>query len=167
MLGLAVRGTMVAPKKLEKIQHLVESLTEEMGLAIYDLSLSHGPRRPQLRVRVDRRNKAGQEDGITVEQLTRLSRSLDRALGLERILGEDYALEVSSPGLERPLKTEAHFEGAIGEYVHVVTIDQSKNKRRFDGVLVGIESGEVVVDSEEEQFKIPLDSVHRANTVYR
>ena len=158
---------MVAVQKIEKIQHLVEALTEEMGLAIYDLNLSWGPRRPRLHVRVERRRKTSRKDGITVDQLTRLSRALDRALELEEILGEDYALEVSSPGLERPLKTKAHFEGAIGELVEGVATSPDEAKQRFDGALLAIESGELVIESEEEQMRIPLTTVERARTVFR
>ena len=158
---------MVAARKLERIQLLVDSLTEEMELSVYDLDLSQGPRRPQLRVRVERRDKTHQKDGINVNLLSRFSRALDRALELEQILGEDYALEVSSPGLERALKTRAHFEGAVGELVEVVATAPDEAKKRIAGALLAIESDELVIVSDEEKLRIPLKTVERACTVFR
>ena len=156
---------MAAVKKVDKVRGLLEPIAEELGLYVYDLELTHG-RRPQLRISAERKKKS-EGAGVTVSELTRLSRTLDRALEVELILGADYALEVGSPGLERALKNRAHFEGAIGEFVQVTTTTPIGGDNQFEGGLSAVEGEALVLDAAEKKRTIELELVRRARTIFK
>jgi ribosome maturation factor RimP len=148
------------------VAELAQPLVDELGLYVYELGLSYG-RRPQLRVAVDRREKPSPTEGVTVSELTTLSRRLDRALELDGVLGADYALEVSSPGLERKLKTPEHMAGAIGELVEVVTGEEIEGKVTFEGKLVSVQGETLGIEQGDRRIEVPLAAVRKARTVYR
>lgn len=151
---------------LDRILALSEPLAAELGLYVYDVELYRG-RRAKLRVLADRLEKAGPSDGVTVRELAALSRAVDRALELDRVLGDDFALEVSSPGLERKLKTPAHFAGAVGEHVEVVTAIEIDKRTHFVGRLSQVGEESLVVETGKGPISVLLAQVKRARTVFK
>lgn len=156
---------MAAQKKVDKVRGLLEPIAEQLGLYVYDIDLTQG-RRPQLRISAERVKKVDGA-GVTVSELTQLSRTLDRALEVELILGADYALEVGSPGLERALKTRVHFEGAVGEFVQVTTTTPVGGNNQFEGVLTAVEGDALVLDAPNKKKTIDLELVRRARTLFK
>ena len=152
-------------RRLEKIEGLVESIIEEMGLYIYDLELQRG-RQLKVLLRVDKKHKEAPSDGITISELTRTSKLLGRALELEEVIETHYTLEVSSPGLERPLKSLPHYMAAVGESIDVVVTEAVEGKNRFAGQLVEVREELIIVQLEETKVEVPFDQIRRAKTVF-
>lgn len=105
-------------------------------------------------------DKAG---GVTIEDCARISRRVEDLLDTEDLIPFQYVLEVSSPGLDRPLRKPNHFERFAGERVEIRMADGYGSRRRFTGTLVGLEGDDVCVAlAEGEQVRLPLASVESA-----
>jgi ribosome maturation factor RimP len=152
-------------KRLENIEHLVENITEEMGLYIYDLELQLG-RQLKVLLRVDKKYKETPAEGITVSELTRLNKLLGRALELEEVIEANYTLEVSSPGLERPLKSLPHYLAAVGESLDIVVTEAVAGKHRFTGQLVEVNEELIILQLAETKVELPFSQIRRAKTVF-
>jgi ribosome maturation factor RimP len=103
------------------------------------------------------------EGGVTLDDCTRVSQEVGRSLDVEDILQTSYTLEVSSPGLTRPLKSEKDFMKYLHRLVKVKTVDPIQNRRQFKGKLLGVSENEVEIEVEREIFQIPLSNVAKAN----
>ncbi len=86
-------------------------------------------------------------------------------MDVEDPLTNNYNLEISSPGLERPLFVEEHYTRFAGNPVFVRTSFPIDGRRKFEGLLLGIEEGDVLVEIDEEQFRLPLTQVEKAHLV--
>ena len=138
-----------AVSTIERVREAVEPLVASQGLVLYDLELSGST----LRVLVET------GDLEVIESLTRaISRALDDA---DPIAGR-YTIEVSSPGLERTLRTPTHFAGAIGSQVRVKTRPHVEGDRRIDGVLTAADDDTVTVGDRTLRY----DDIERARTVF-
>lgn len=141
----------------ERVLPLLTPLLEETGLRLYDLELTDGV----LHVLVDR------EGGADIGTISRLARSLTRSLEEHTPLDGDYGLEVSTPGLERPLRTPAHFHGAIGADVKIKTLPQVDGERRLDGTLTGADDDSCTVTAADGSRRtLRFDEIERARTVF-
>jgi ribosome maturation factor RimP len=130
-----------------------------LGLDLVDVELSAGA----VRVTVDR---AG---GVDLDALADANRAVSAVLDRIDPLPGRYALEVSSPGVERRLRTAEHFARAVGETVTVRLVPGSGDVRRLQGRLVSADGGGIVVDGPEVpgvSARIPYDQVERARTVF-
>ncbi len=145
---------------VDRIGGLVAPELTDLGLDLYDLEFTGG----QLRVVVDR---PGGVDLETIAAATRIiSRELDHA---DPIPGR-YQLEVTSPGLERPLRTPAHFEGAVGSTVKVRTHPHAEGERRAEGVLTATDGGGITILAVNEggvtERHLAYGDIERAKTVF-
>jgi len=109
----------------ERVRAVVEPLVAEAGLDLFDLEHAGGV----LRVAVDR------DGGVDIGAIAALTRSISRALDEDDPISGRYTLEVSSPGLERALRTPAHFAWAVGHDVTIKTVATFDGPRRLAGVL--------------------------------
>ena len=127
-----------------------------MGYELVDVQASNGGR--LLRLFID---KPG---GVTLDDCAAISRHLTRVLAVE---GIDYErLEVSSPGLDRPLRKEADFVRFAGQKAEVrMRTPDASGRRKFAGVLRGVEAGEVSVELEGQTVRLALDDVDRAKLI--
>jgi ribosome maturation factor RimP len=140
-----------------RVRALVAPLLDDLGLEIYDVEATGGV----VRIMVDR---PGGVDLDTIALATRvISRELDHA---DPIPGR-YTLEVTSPGIERPLRTPEHFRRAIGEVINVRTHPHAEGERRARGELVGVDDDGITVRSSDgaERF-IAFADVERARIVF-
>jgi ribosome maturation factor RimP len=103
------------------------------------------------------------EGGITLEDCARVSREVGRSLDVEDVILTPYTLEVSSPGLTRPLKTEKDFLKFRHRLVKVKTVDPIQNRRQFKGKLLGVSENGVEIEGDGGVFQIPLSNVAKAN----
>jgi ribosome maturation factor RimP len=150
----------------DRIRELAEPLADELGIYLYDLQLGGG-KRLVIRLRVERKSKQGSTDGVTIDECAVLSRRLEQLLDLEDTVPEEYALEVSSPGLERELKQPRHFEGALGEHVRVQVVTAA-GTATVEGALVEATGEHIVLEGESaERTTYPLAALRRAQTIYR
>jgi ribosome maturation factor RimP len=137
----------------------VEPVVDALGLALYDVEVSGSGRSRVVRVLVDR------EGGVDLDTIGRAAEEISPALDHEpvsRLISGPYALEVSSPGLERPLRRADHFRGAVGSTVSVKLAG-----RRVRGVLLAAddEAFELALDDGTEE-RIPYADVAQARTVF-
>ena len=148
---------------VERITEILEEIVAPLGMGLVDLEYKREGRDMVVRVFLEK------EGGITLDDCSSVSRELSDILDVEDFLPEHYTLEVSSPGICRPLKKLADYERFLGHLVKVKTFetltDDAGNKRKtFVGKLAGIEGGIVSIDLTEGQHAaIPLDKVAKAN----
>jgi ribosome maturation factor RimP len=129
-------------------------------MELVDVEFGGGGGRQILRIYIDR------QGGVSLEDCTSISRALSAALDVEDPLQGSYDLEVSSPGLDRPLRTPEHFQKYAGEKVRVKTfgpLPECENRKTFVGILKGYENGKVVVDVDGKVFNVPHGQVSKAN----
>ena len=137
------------------LRTLLEKTLPGMGYELVDVETSPGGR--LVRVFIDK------ADGINVEDCARVSDHLTRLLTVENI---DYErLEVSSPGLDRPLRKAADFERFAGQEAQIRLKMLVDNRRNFTGILRGVRDGKVVVETETGESALPLDNIDRARLV--
>jgi len=103
------------------------------------------------------------EGGVTLDNCTRVSQEVGRNLDVEDFIQTPYTLEVSSPGLTRPLKTEKDFMKYCNRLIKVKTVDPVENRRQFKGELLGVSQGQIEIKVEGEVFQISLSNVAKAN----
>ncbi len=151
----------------EELRTLIEPIVTDHGLELMDADLVRGRGPWQLRVTVDTPAGDGQ---VSVESCAEVSREVATQLDAADAIAQAYTLEVSSPGLDRPLAREKDFVAAAaedGSDVKIETRVPLEGRRRFRGRLVGFdgETARVAVDGQE--FAIPFAQVAKANVVYQ
>ena len=106
-------------------------------------------------------------DGVGVDDCERVSRRVSDVLDVEEVLNGTYTLEVSSPGMDRILFKPQQYEHCVGEEIDVRLNYPVDGTKRIKGVLMGLENGEVVVRTGEDEYLLPLENVQRARVVPR
>jgi ribosome maturation factor RimP len=140
----------------ERIAGLVEPILHDRGHELYDVELTGAT----VRVLVDR------EGGVALDDLEHLSREISAALDEDDPLPDRFFLEVSSPGLERPLRRPVHFQRAVGDKVKVKTLPSVEGDRRVDGTLVAADADGITVETEAGPRTLGYDDIERARTVF-
>jgi ribosome maturation factor RimP len=147
----------------EQVGRIAQPILDSMQLELVDMEFVRAGRDSILRLFIDK------EGGVTLDDCADLSRELSAVLDVEDIITVNYSLEVSSPGLDRPLKKLQDYERYAGRLVKIRTYDQvsddAGNKRKtFLGTLEGLVDGCIRVRLKEGQTaSIPLDRVAKAN----
>lgn len=147
---------------VERVQPLVDPILADLGLDLYDLEHAGGI----LKVVVDK------EGGVDLESLSLVTRLLSRELDHTDPIPGRYTLEVTSPGLERNLRTPAHFRRAVGTLVSIRTLPHAAGERRLQGILVAADDTSVTVRGTEagadlgEERTVALADIERARTVF-
>ena len=139
---------------------LVRPVVEGAGFELFDVSFgaATGSRRT-LRVTVDR------DGGLDLDTIAQLSDKIARRLDLEGFGEDRYELEVSSPGIEHPLRKPAHYARAIGSRVRVKTDEPIDDARVHEGVLLVADPGSIELDVDGAQRAIPVAAIRSARTV--
>ena len=136
---------------------LLEMTLPPMGYELVDWEMS--PKGRYVRVFIDK------PKGVSVDDCARVSRQLTRLLAVENV---DFdRLEVSSPGLDRPLRKAADFERFLGEEADFRLTNPIENSRRVKGILHGLADGAVLVETTQGMRTIPLADIDRARLVPR
>ena len=146
-----------------RVAELAAPLLASQGIELVDLEYRREGRDMILRLFIDK------DGGITLDDCAGVSRELSELLDVHDFIADNYTLEVSSPGLNRPLKKVADYERYLGRLVKVRTFellpDDAGNRRKtFLGELLGLEDGKVMLRLTEGQTaRIPLDKVAKSN----
>lgn len=136
---------------------LVEQVVTGLGYELVDFETS--PRGRLLRVFIDI------ERGVTVDDCATVSNQLTRVFEVENV---DYdRLEVSSPGLDRPLKKLADYERFVGQDIQLRLFVPFGNQRNFAGVLEGVRDGKIVVQTDKGELELTFDEIEKAHLVPR
>lgn len=142
---------------IDRVREIVVPLVEAAELDLYDLDLAGGV----LQVLVDR------PGGADIGAVSRLARVISRALDEHDPIDGNYALEVSTPGLERPLRTPDHYTRAIGSSVKLKTKPGSDGERRVEGTIAEADDTCVTVqDADGERHTVRYDDIERARTTF-
>ncbi len=104
-------------------------------------------------------------DGITVDDCADVSHQLSGVLDVEDPIRGEYDLEISSPGLDRPLFTREHYERFAGSRVTVKLRIKLDGRRRFEGILKGVDDDAVLVEGEDGLFRLPLGGIEKARLI--
>lgn len=150
----------------EGLEREIEAAIDRLGFELVELERAGSKARPILRLRIDR---PGSEAGVTLDDCSHVSRELETFLDANPDLGERYVLEVSSPGVERPLVKRADYERFAGKEIAVKTSQAIEDLgKRVEGVLRGINDRDVVeLDVNGRTVEVPHDQIKKANLVYR
>lgn len=140
----------------EQLTDRILPLVTEQGAELYDLESQAGI----VRVLVD---KPG---GIDTDTLSRVTRSVSNLLDEIDAMADRYVLEVSSPGIERPLRVQRHFERASGKRIKIKTVAGTEGPRRYEGVLLEADDNGCRVEGEDGVCSFAYDDIERANVVF-
>jgi ribosome maturation factor RimP len=130
-----------------------------LGLSLYDVELNGTGKARTLRVTVEK------DGGVDLDAITDVTRAVSPVLDAEPSLAGSYLLEVSSPGLERSLRTPAHFAGARDESVSVKFRTEG-GTQRVHGRLVDSDDHRCVVEGDDDRHEIAYDDITQARTVF-
>ncbi|WP_457640135.1 ribosome maturation factor RimP [Persephonella sp.] len=145
---------------IEKVKELLQPLLEERGVKLVDVEyITAG--KPVLRIYIYN------PEGTSIDDCEWVSRRIGALLDIEDLIPVSYILEVSSPGLDRKLKNKEEYEIFKGRQVKIVTKEPVEGKNVFEGELKGLENESAVVNTGEEEVKIPLESIARANLEFK
>ncbi len=142
---------------LYNVKELLDPLLRGKGLELFDVEYKSSGKRGVLRVFIDR------EEGVTVDDCALVSRELGTLLDVHDVIPVSYTLEVSSPGLTRPLRNPADYVRFTGKKVKIKTSSEIEKRKVFIGTLAGFEDGLVTVDADGARFEIPYGSIEKAN----
>lgn len=139
---------------------LVRPVVEGAGFELFDVAFGGGASgRPTLRVTVDR------DGGLDLDTIAALSDKIARRLDLENFGEGRYELEVSSPGIEHPLRTSAHFARAIGSLVKIKTDEPVDDARVHEGILLAADDERIELDVDGARRTILVAAIRSAGTV--
>ena len=146
----------------EAISRVVAPVVTGLGYAYVGAEFGRAENGQTLRVYID----TEREEGIVIEDCVAVSRQLDAVLDVEDPIGQPYQLEVSSPGVDRPLFDAGQFAAAVGEEARLRLLPGAE-RRNYRGTLLGVEGGEVTIEVDGERHALRLDEVERAHVIGR
>jgi ribosome maturation factor RimP len=142
---------------LEKVEELSAPILSERGAELVDLQFVHEHGQWVLRYFVDK------PAGITLDDCATISNDLSQILDTTDVISQSYSLEVSSPGIYRPLKKESDFQRFIGECADVTLYAPVEGRRHFRGTIEAVAQGAVTIrDHDDKSFALPVADIAKA-----
>jgi ribosome maturation factor RimP len=138
---------------------LLQPVVAGLGYELWELEYAPGRGNALLRVYID----TAAHEGITVEDCERVSRAISDVLDEADPIPGNYTLEVSSPGIERPLRTARHFAPYPGEKVFVEMVHPIDERRRFKGRLVSAGDDTIEVEVDGRMHRLPIAGIRKAH----
>ena len=142
------------------VEALVRPVVEAAGLELWEVAFAGEGGRRILRVTVER------DGGVDLDTIAEVSERLSRRLDLEDFGPKGYLLEVSSPGIERSLRTPRHFERSVGQQVKVKMVEPLEGRTVHEGALVSADAEAIVIASEGGELRVPYADIRSARTVF-
>lgn len=139
----------------QRVSHMARQIADAQGIKIFDIELS-GRGKLLLRVIIDK------EGGVTLDDCERFSKSLGAVLDIEDPFLGSYRLEVSSPGMDRPLKSINDFEENIGKLARIVTGEEIEKQKFFIGRILEISNDSVKLLVDKREVDIPFVKISKA-----
>jgi ribosome maturation factor RimP len=141
------------------VQNLIEPVVSALGYELVGIEYLSQGRRSLLRIYIDH------VDGINVHDCERVSHQVSGVLDVEDVIHGQYSLEVSSPGLDRPLFTKEQFQRFIGSEVSIRLSIAQAGRKKFKGILRSIDDTNVFLQVDEEEICVPFNAIEKANLV--
>jgi len=145
---------------LYKINKILEPVIEDLGYELLDIEYIMERGRWVLRIYIDK------EGGVSLNDCVLVTKEVSPILDVEDPIENSYVLEVSSPGLNRPLTKEKHFLWAKGKKVHIRTYELIEGRRNFKGLLEDYKDGVAYVNVDGKVFALKFDDIEKANLIY-
>jgi ribosome maturation factor RimP len=144
---------------VERVWRLAAPLAAQEGMEIIDIEFRRegGRAGRVLRLYLDK------EGGPNVDDISRVSRALSDVLDAENAIDTAYTLEVSSPGINRPLKRPEHFARFLGKRIRVRTRDMIEGQRSFLGTLSDVSNDKIVLAQDGRDYNIPFSVIEKSN----
>ncbi len=140
-------------KPIEEIQNALQPIATEQGLEIVEVEVKQG-KSPSITVYIDK------EGGVDLDSCEKFHRAIDPVLDeVDPTFNAPYTLNVSSPGLDRPLKTERDFQKRMGERLEVKLFAPLKGKKLYEGTLVGYDGNCFEIEEKGERMKFEISKV--------
>lgn len=145
---------------LQKLKRVLAAVVEAMGYDLVEVEFQARPDNSLLRIYIDG------ERGVTLDDCQRVSHQVSGVLDVEDLIAGRYTLELSSPGLDRPLSEPRHFIRFAGSEVRIQLRELLDGRRKLMGRLLGMHDNEVViVDGEGREWRVPLERIEKARLV--
>jgi ribosome maturation factor RimP len=140
----------------KKITELADSVAAQYAFEIVGVELAGSSRKLLIRIFVDK------ENGVTLDDCGKFSRALSALLDVEDPVPMAYVLEVSSPGLDRPLKELKDFQRSTGKLVRIITRAMIQEQNIFKGRITGVAGGNITLSFDDKEIEIPFDQISKA-----
>jgi ribosome maturation factor RimP len=150
---------------VDRVQALAARIADGYGLDVFDVQFRREAAGMVLRVQIDRPGPAATaEDSVSVEDCAKVSRDLSAVLDVEDVVPTAYTLEVSSPGLDRPLRQLDDYRRFAGRRVKLVVRQPIDGQGFFKGRLGGVDGADVIIEGDDgRQHRVPSGAISRAN----
>ena len=145
---------------IEQVEELIAPIISDQVLELVDIEYVKEGAQWYLRIFIDK------EGGVDIDDCTNVSHAVSEVLDKHDPINQAYVLEVSSPGLERPLKKDEDFERFKGKLVRVLTKETFEGYQEFTGYLVGLIEDKIVLEYEKDSIAIPRSIVDKANLAF-
>jgi len=143
-----------------KLTAMLRPAVEETGKELLGVEFISAGNHSVLRLFIDH------ENGIDVDDCAEVSRQVGAILDVEDPISSEYSLEVSSPGLDRPLFDKAHFEAVVDETVEVKISMPLNGRRKFKGKLVAVDNDSLIVMVDNEEYVLVISNIDKAHLVF-
>ena len=156
---------MGAETVVDKVRAIAERVAAGYGLEIFDVQFRREAPGMVLRIQLDRPGAAAkEEDSVSVGDCASVSRDLSALFDVEEVVPTAYTLEVSSPGLDRPLRRPDDYRRFTGRLAKIVMREKVDGQGFFRGRLAGVDGTDVLIDADDgRSHRVPLDAITRAN----
>ncbi|OFZ19065.1 MAG: hypothetical protein A2Z20_05115 [Bdellovibrionales bacterium RBG_16_40_8] len=157
---------MLSPQAIEKIKNLADEVSRREGCLLYDMEFSGSTKHRVLRIFIE-----AETGSVSIEQCSNVSKGLSLLLDVEDIVaGGEYELEISSPGIERPLRLPWHFKKAVGEDIKLITVEPiaglKGDMKSLTGKIISADDGGATVRANENEVYVPMQNIKRAQVVF-
>ena len=150
----------MSKKVTEIVEEMAAPILEELNLELVEVEYVKEGRNWFLRVYIDK------ENGVDIEECGIVSEKLSEKLDEKDPISNNYFLEVSSPGAERPLKKDSDFIKAVGKNVHIKTYEPIDNEKEFEGILKSFDGDTVIIEikikTRKKEITIPYEKIAKA-----
>ncbi len=151
-------GDMLTTKE-QSLLDVLEAHAEAHGISIVTVEVAGASKSPVIRVYIDA------PGGVSFTELTEAQEWIGALMDELDPFPGAYVLEVSSPGIDRPLRTPAHFQAAVGEQVKVKTSEAVEGRKNFKGALVSATEDAVVIEADGAEVALPFAIISKANII--
>jgi ribosome maturation factor RimP len=148
-----------------KVREIAARVAADRGLEIFDIQFRREAPGMVLRIQIDRPGPAATaEDSVSVEDCAAISRELSAILDVDDVVPAAYTLEVSSPGLDRPLRRADDYRRFAGRLAKIVMREKVDGQGFFRGKLAGVDGTDVLIEADDRKtHRVPLTAIARAH----
>ncbi len=146
--------------KLKQLEDIIRPVVEGLGYEFWGIEYRSRGYQSMLRVFID-----DAEKGISIDDCEKVSRQVSGVMDVEDPIQSEYTLEVSSPGMDRPLFRLEQYEAFIGHQVQIRLRMAFEGRRKFQGIIRAVEGEDVVIIMDDHEYLLPFDSIEKAKII--